>query len=80
MLMRMIETKIMVKVKENSNKRNESNQANLEGKLFNCLMNNDEIPFGNNFSGMRTLRKVLDDNIELIFDKIETVSNKHEEG
>ena len=43
-------------------------------------MNNDDIPFGNNFSGMRTLRKVLDDNIEAIFDKIETVSNKHEEG
>ena len=49
----------------------------LEANVFNRLMNNDEIPFGMSFSGMKTLRKVLEDEVELVYEKIDTVSNTH---
>ena len=49
----------------------------LETNVFNRLMMNEEIPFGMSFSGMKTLRKVLEDEVELIYEKIDTVSNTH---
>ena len=64
----------MVKVQEQKEKQQSAREAALETKLFAQLMNNDEIPFGQSFSGMKTLRRVLDDNIETTFEKIENVS------
>ena len=40
-------------------------------------MDNEEIPFGMNFSGMKTLMKVHDETIWNVFDKIDQVSENH---
>ena len=49
----------------------------LEANVFNRLMMNEEFPFGMTFSGMKTLRKVFQEEVELIYEKIDTVSNTH---
>ena len=72
----MIEQKIQQKAEEVENNKTDSSQM-LETNVFNRLMMNEEIPFGMSFSGMKTLRKVLEDEVELIYEKIDTVSNTH---
>ena len=46
--------------------------------MFSTLMDNDGIPFGMNFSGMRTLIKVNDEAISHVFEKIDQVSESHQ--
>ena len=46
--------------------------------MFSTLMDNEGIPFGMNFSGMRTLIKVNDEAISHVFEKIDQVSESHQ--
>ena len=39
--------------------------------MFAAIMDNEAVPFGSNFSGMRTLLKVHDETIWNLFDKID---------
>ena len=77
MLKGMIQSKLMVKIHEKKEKQQGIREATLENKIFDQLLNNDDIPFGQSFMDMKTMRRVLDDNIEATFDKIENVSKSH---
>ena len=74
MLKLAIEAKLQQKVEEAGNNKTDSSQK-LEADVFNRLMTNEEIPFGMTFSGMKTLRKVFEEEIDDIYEKIDNVSN-----
>ena len=54
-------------------------EFNLERKVFTRLLNDADIPFGQNFEGCQVQRRLFDEDVQVLYDKIDRTSKKHED-